>query len=145
MSTLLLWSNVAVEVRPECYVNDDCGFNEVCNQGSCVDACRVTQCGVNARCEARRHAGTCTCLPGFSGNPDIACNPGRRQFPQKLNVWRNACASVFSLFATHTSWDLIWVWEKWGLPNLQCLWKQKMHWPLHWAWPLCKVCNLSSH
>ena len=63
-----------VEVRPECYVDDDCGYSDICYKGSCVDACRLSQCGSNAKCESSLHSAQCICLPGYTGNPRSACN-----------------------------------------------------------------------
>ena len=37
-----------VEAKQECYVNDDCATPDVCNKGSCINACRLSQCGSNA-------------------------------------------------------------------------------------------------
>ena len=64
-----------VQVRPECYEHADCPSYDICDQGNCVDACRVTTCGSNARCENRIHAASCICLPNYVGNPRVACNP----------------------------------------------------------------------
>ena len=68
-----------VEVRPECYDNNDCRATEVCNQGNCVDACRLKGCGVNARCQHTLHDARCDCLPGYTGNPNVECRP-RKSF-----------------------------------------------------------------
>ena len=57
----------------ECYSDDDCGYTEVCYQGSCADACQITKCGANARCEASFHSARCSCPDGYTGNPQIAC------------------------------------------------------------------------
>lgn len=65
-----------VEVRPQCYTNNDCQITEACHLGSCVDACRLTNCGTNARCISQNHQGQCVCLSGYEGNPSFACNPG---------------------------------------------------------------------
>ena len=63
-----------VEVKAECYVDDDCATSDICNKGSCVDACRLSHCGSNAICEAGYHSAKCVCLPGFTGDPRTACN-----------------------------------------------------------------------
>ena len=65
--------NLIVEVRPECYVDDDCGYSDICYKGSCADACRLSQCGANAKCESSLHSAKCLCLPGYTGNPRSAC------------------------------------------------------------------------
>ena len=63
-----------VEVKPECYVDDDCPTSDICNKGSCVDACRLSHCGSNAICEAGFHSAKCVCLPGYTGDARTACN-----------------------------------------------------------------------
>ena len=69
-----------VEVKPECYVDDDCATSDICNKGSCVDACRLSHCGSNAICEAGYHSAKCVCLPGFTGDPRTACNKCKLDF-----------------------------------------------------------------
>ena len=71
---LLLSLYALVEVKAECYVDDDCATSDICNKGSCVDACRLSHCGSNAICEAGYHSAKCVCLPGFTGDPRTACN-----------------------------------------------------------------------
>ena len=65
---------LVVEVRPECYVDDDCSYSDVCNKGSCINACRLSDCGINAKCETDRHSARCLCLSGYTGNPRTACS-----------------------------------------------------------------------
>lgn len=36
-----------------------------------VDPCASSPCGINAIC----NAGTCSCTPGYHGNPTIECRP----------------------------------------------------------------------
>ena len=67
--------HVLVEAKVECYSDNDCQYSEVCHQGSCADACLVTKCGANARCESSYHSGKCICPRGYTGNPQIACTP----------------------------------------------------------------------
>ena len=64
-----------VQVRPQCYTNSECLISEVCNQGNCIDACRLTVCGTNAMCSSSNHIATCQCLHGYEGNPQSACYP----------------------------------------------------------------------
>ena len=65
---------ILVEVKPECYVDDDCAYSDVCNEGSCINACRLLGCGSNAKCETGRHSARCICLPGYTGNAQTACS-----------------------------------------------------------------------
>ena len=60
-------------MRPECYVDDDCSYSDVCNKGSCINACRLSDCGLNTKCETGRHSARCICLSGYTGNPRTAC------------------------------------------------------------------------
>ena len=64
-----------VEVRPECYDDNDCRVTEVCNQGDCMDACIQKRCGINAKCEHTIHDARCDCLQGFTGDPLHECRP----------------------------------------------------------------------
>ena len=41
-----------------------------CNE----DPCSVEPCGSNAECETRGGSAVCTCPPGFSGDPFVACS-----------------------------------------------------------------------
>ena len=63
-----------VEAKQECYVNDDCAIPDVCNKGSCINACRLSHCGSNAICEPGFHSAKCVCLPGYTGNPQNPLN-----------------------------------------------------------------------
>jgi hypothetical protein len=38
-----------------------------------VDPCPGT-CGLNAECRVVNHAPSCSCLPGYTGNPLNSCN-----------------------------------------------------------------------
>lgn len=69
-----------VEVKAECYVDDDCATSDICNKGSCVDACRLSNCGSNAICEAGFHSAKCVCLPGFTGDARTACHRCKLEF-----------------------------------------------------------------
>ncbi|VEN60882.1 unnamed protein product, partial [Callosobruchus maculatus] len=46
---------------------------EKCIRGSCVEACRVDRCGVNALCNSFHHQAVCTCAAGYTGNPHVEC------------------------------------------------------------------------
>lgn len=66
-----------VQARPQCYTHDECQYTEACHLGNCVDACRLTTCGSNARCVSQNHQGQCVCLPNYEGNPSTGCQPGK--------------------------------------------------------------------
>ena len=56
---------------PECNTNRDCANNLACENNKCVNPC---QCGLNAECFVQNHVAVCSCLPGFWGIPEIACD-----------------------------------------------------------------------
>uniref|UniRef100_A0A0K2TAS5 Putative LOC101893139 [Musca domestica] n=1 Tax=Lepeophtheirus salmonis TaxID=72036 RepID=A0A0K2TAS5_LEPSM len=66
---------IEVDGQPECRSHSDCRYNEQCQSGSCLDACRIRLCGINAICVAENHESTCACRIRFSGNPEVACLP----------------------------------------------------------------------
>ena len=59
--------------RPECVINTDCDRSKACVNNKCRDPCPGT-CGLNAECQVVNHAPSCSCLPGYTGNPLAACN-----------------------------------------------------------------------
>ena len=62
-----------VACRPECTINADCPSSLACVNLHCVDPCPGV-CGVNAQCRVINHAPTCTCNPGYRGDPFTACS-----------------------------------------------------------------------
>ena len=67
---------ILVQPVPECYENIDCQKNEdVCNLGSCINACRVAECGINAKCVTGFHSHQCVCPENYIGDPAIECYP----------------------------------------------------------------------
>lgn len=69
--------SVVVNARPQCETDPDCSIEKTCFLGTCVPACALVSCGLNAICESSFHTGRCNCLPGFSGDPLIACSKGK--------------------------------------------------------------------
>jgi hypothetical protein len=63
-----------VNAKPQCESDYDCNFDQKCAQGTCVSACSLVSCGLNALCLPKNHRGICECIPGYFGNPSIACN-----------------------------------------------------------------------
>ena len=87
-----------MDARLECYSDNDCAYSEVCHQGTCLDACLVTKCGANARCESRHHSAQCICLPGYTGNPQHACNLCEFSPSWSTNVISfSICCTIFPL------------------------------------------------
>lgn len=66
----------SVKTTEECQTDSECRDPERCVRGSCVEACRIDPCGLNALCQSSRHQSVCTCPRGYIGNPHIECNPG---------------------------------------------------------------------
>lgn len=59
--------------QPECILSADCPTNKACIRNKCADPC-LGICGTDALCSVVNHIPTCTCLPGFSGDPFITCS-----------------------------------------------------------------------
>lgn len=59
--------------RPECSLNSDCPQNLGCIQQKCKDPCPGT-CGTNADCNVINHLPSCSCRPGYTGDPYRYCN-----------------------------------------------------------------------
>lgn len=66
--------------RPECVTNSDCPRDKACVNNKCKDPCPGI-CGINAECIVSNHAPSCSCLPGYTGNPLSSC---RAPVPRKL-------------------------------------------------------------
>lgn len=58
--------------RPECTVSSDCLSNLACIRNKCQNPCPGT-CGQDAICQVINHSPTCTCVPGFTGDPFRYC------------------------------------------------------------------------
>lgn len=60
------------ECRPECVNNNDCPKQKACFNNKCRDPC-VGLCGSNTECQVVNHTPYCSCVPGYTGNPSVAC------------------------------------------------------------------------
>ena len=58
--------------RPECVLNTDCPQNLACVASKCRDPCPGT-CGLNSQCQVISHLPSCTCNPGYTGDPFKYC------------------------------------------------------------------------
>ena len=58
--------------RPECVLSTECPRDKACIRNKCRDPCPGT-CGQNARCDVINHIPTCSCPPGFTGDPFFNC------------------------------------------------------------------------
>jgi hypothetical protein len=59
--------------RPECVRNEECSLNLACSNEKCIDPCPGS-CGVNSLCNVVRHSSVCSCSPGYTGDPFVACS-----------------------------------------------------------------------
>lgn len=60
--------------RLECYSSSDCSQVHSCINNKCVDPC-PGKCGLNAVCQAIQHRAHCECIPRYTGNAFVQCNP----------------------------------------------------------------------
>lgn len=58
--------------HPECIINTDCSYNKACVNNKCRDPCPGS-CGTNAVCQVINHNPSCTCIPGYTGDPFRSC------------------------------------------------------------------------
>lgn len=57
-----------------CLVDEECGSNEKCFNGQCVNPCLMEKaCGLNAYCRIDNHVVQCSCPQSFTGNQDVEC------------------------------------------------------------------------
>ncbi|XP_022241756.1 fibrillin-1-like [Limulus polyphemus] len=57
-----------------CHTDDNCPFDQSCISGQCQNPCLVRgACGLKAVCSTVQHERSCTCPPGFTGNPKTQC------------------------------------------------------------------------
>ena len=55
--------------------NSDCKLDSACVTGNkCSDPC-TDNCGLNTDCKVVNHRPVCACLPGYTGDPFVNCNP----------------------------------------------------------------------
>lgn len=57
-----------------CLVDEECGSNEKCFNGQCLNPCQMEKaCGLNAVCRTDNHVVQCSCPQSFTGNQDVEC------------------------------------------------------------------------
>ena len=64
--------DATVLCRPECVSNAECAPSLACLNQKCKDPC-AGMCGHNAQCRVVNHSPRCNCLPGYEGDPYVAC------------------------------------------------------------------------
>lgn len=60
--------------RPECVIDSECSQATACLNQKCKDPCPGT-CGINAKCTTVNHNPICICLPRYTGDPFLRCQP----------------------------------------------------------------------
>lgn len=85
--------------RPECVLNTDCASNRACIRNKCLDPCPGT-CATNAECQVVNHLPSCTCAPGYTGDPFVLCKVlvESRKFPLHC-IW--CCDVHFAFLQLH--------------------------------------------
>lgn len=68
--------------RPECTVNTDCAPNKACIRNKCQDPCPGA-CGNLASCNVVNHLPSCSCPPGYTGNPYSRCDVQQGKDPNQ--------------------------------------------------------------
>lgn len=58
--------------RPECILSTDCQSDRACIRNKCQNPCPGT-CAANAECQVVNHLPSCTCVPGYTGDPFVLC------------------------------------------------------------------------
>lgn len=85
----------------ECTEDYQCSFDKQCVQNYCINPCSLNACGKNTNCEAINHARSCTCLPGYTGNPILGCTEIQscrvdKQCPNGARCYNGICATKCS-------------------------------------------------
>ncbi|KAL1451861.1 hypothetical protein WDU94_006197, partial [Cyamophila willieti] len=77
-----LTSGCELPSLPQCSSNKDCQEHLQCRPDAlgvlqCANPCDEFQCPANSTCSSVNHQGTCSCLPGYTGNPELraGCQP----------------------------------------------------------------------
>ena len=68
-------------VEPEpigCSSDRECSSSQACRSRSCINPCQADKpCSQTAICSAENHRATCTCPPGFEGDPYRQCTKSK--------------------------------------------------------------------
>ena len=99
----MLWYYSAVLPSPECVRNEDCRTPEVCHTGTCLDACLVKDCAVNAICKSTVHDITCICREGFTGDGRSFCNRCKCSICMMRGAWLQVITCAWFLVTVPTS------------------------------------------
>ena len=62
-----------------CSSDFECATNQACRDRSCINICSVDKpCSQSAICSSRNHKASCSCPPGFEGDPYRQCNKSKK-------------------------------------------------------------------
>ena len=68
-------------VEPEpigCASDSECSPSQACQSRSCINPCIADNpCSETAICSAKNHRATCSCPPGFEGDPYKQCSKSK--------------------------------------------------------------------
>ncbi len=80
--------------RPECVSNSECSDPLACINQKCKDPC-VEACAPNAECRAISHTPRCSCITGYTGNPNVLCSAiiGTFWFRDETSI--DSCILIF--------------------------------------------------
>lgn len=84
--------------RPECTLNSDCLTSLACVRNKCQNPCPGT-CGQYAECQVTNHLPSCSCLPGYTGNPFQYCRPQPKLRKSKMK--ETICLDLLQFFHLH--------------------------------------------
>lgn len=81
VSTLCKFLKLNIDVLSSfpatCLSNSDCGLDEQCIEGQCLNPCELkSSCGINSQCIVVNHIKTCQCPESFTGDSAIECMRG---------------------------------------------------------------------
>lgn len=90
----------APNCRPECTINEECPSNLACQNERCKDPCPGS-CGSFTTCVVIKHAPTCQCVTGYTGDPFSGCSispPRKTSFLQKNTFFLNYDFTLLKYF-----------------------------------------------
>ena len=93
---------VPPEKPPQCKMDADCASKLACFSGVCKNPCVETKpCGANAECSVvdtlPLRTMSCLCLPGYVGDADVECRPGKQCSRLVLTTTNKRQSFIFRL------------------------------------------------
>ena len=100
--SIISFGNFSGEPEPiGCSSDFECTTSQACRDRSCINPCIVDKpCSPSAICTVRNNRASCSCPPGFEGDPFNQCNKSKRKkYFRKLILGITKCLS-FKVFIT---------------------------------------------